>query len=81
MFVFGKNENKSELKIFYTTYSIVNKKMHTTLNACNMTLSGATKFICQMNKFVDCARRFINIQKAIQCTELYIRTYDSLHKY
>ena len=44
-----------------------------------MKLFGSTKFICQMNKFVDRARRFIKIQKAIQCIEFYIRTYDSLH--
>ena len=50
--------------------------MNTTLDDCNMKLSG---FTCQMNKFVDRARRFIKIQKAIQCIEFYIRTYDSLH--
>ena len=53
--------------------------MTTTLNDCSMKLSGATKFICQMSKFVDRARRFIRIQKAIQCIEFYIRAYDSLH--
>ena len=53
--------------------------MNTTLNDCNLKLSGATKFICQMNKFVDPARRCIQIQKAIQYIEFYIRTYDSLH--
>ena len=51
----------------------------TTLNDCNMNLSGVAKFICRMNKFVDRARRFIETQKAIQCIEFYIRTYDSLH--
>ena len=50
-----------------------------TFNVCSKKLSGATKFICRMNKFVDRARRFIQIQKAIQCIEFYIRTYDSLH--
>ena len=62
------------------TCIVVNREMNTTLNDCNMKLSGATKFICQMNKFVDRARRFIKIQKAIQCIEFYIRTYDSLHR-
>ena len=52
--------------------------MNTTIHDCNMKLSGATKFICRMNKFVDRARR-CKIQKAIQRIEFYNRTYDSLH--
>ena len=51
--------------------------MNTTLHDCNMKLSGATKFICRMNKFVDRARLFIQVQETIQFVELYIRTYDS----
>ena len=52
--------------------------MNTTFNDCNMKLFGATKFIGRMNKFVDRARLFIQIQETIQFIELYIRTYDSL---
>ena len=52
--------------------------MNTKVHDCNMKLSGATKLICRMNKFVDRARRF-KIQKAIQCIEFYNRTYDALH--
>ena len=44
-----------------------------------MKLSGATKFICRMNKLVDRARLFIQTQKAVQFMEFYIRTYGSLH--
>ena len=62
------------------TYIVVHRYTNATLDDCNMTVSGVKKFICQMNKFVDRARRFIKSQKAIQCIELYIRTYDSLHR-
>ena len=79
-----KREDKSDLNAYYI-YSILTREMNTselltTFNVCNMKLSGATKSICQMNKFVDRARGFIKIQKAIQCIEFYIRIYDSLHK-
>ena len=72
---------KMKTKVIYSniTYTIVTRETNTTLNDCNMKLSGSTKFICRMNKFVDSARRFIKNQKAIQCIECYIRTYDSLH--
>ena len=67
MFVFVKHESKSNLKQYYI-YS-VKREMNATLDDCSMTLSGATKFICQMNEFVDRARRFIESQKAIQSIE------------
>ena len=45
--------------------------MNTIFNDCNMRLSGATKFIGRMNKFVDRAKLFIQIQETIEFIELY----------
>ena len=62
----------------HITHRRINREMNTKLNHCNTKLSGATRFVCQMNKFVDRARRF-KFQKSIQGIEFDIRTYDSLH--
>ena len=60
-------------------HSTVNREMNATFNDCNVKLCGAAKFIGRMNKFVDRARIFIQIQKTIQFIESYIRAYDTLH--
>ena len=52
----------------------------TTFNECNKNLYDATKFIDRMNKFMDRAKLFLQIQERIQFVELYMRSNDTLPK-